>query len=118
MFLDPDEVMKAADGHCVFKETTCWPLYILLQQPYSLSTEDEQLGFTNVLLLTPAPNHKGFGGIMPLLLTFIIFLTISISSARRLVSSSLLGSAREASTRYRAENRTWACLTANRRTTN
>jgi hypothetical protein len=59
MFLDPDEVMLAVDGHCDYTETTCWPLYTLLQQPYSLITEDKQLGFSNILLLTPAPNFKG-----------------------------------------------------------
>jgi hypothetical protein len=59
MFLDPDEVMVAVDGHCHYKETTCWPLYTLLQHPYSLIPEDEQLGFSNILFLTPASNFKG-----------------------------------------------------------
>jgi hypothetical protein len=45
MFLDPDEVMVAVDGHCVYKETTCWSLYTLLQQHYSL-----------LIIETPAPN--------------------------------------------------------------
>jgi hypothetical protein len=50
MFLDPDEVMEAANGHCEYKETTCISLYTLLQQPYSLITEDNQLGFFILLL--------------------------------------------------------------------
>jgi hypothetical protein len=70
MFLELGEVMEAADGLCLYKETTCWPLYILLQQPYLLITEDEQLGFSNILFLTPAPNFKG---LVALCRSFLIY---------------------------------------------
>ncbi len=72
-----------------------------------------------------------FGGIMPLVYNFL-FLTFigiaqynheffnhsSFAEARLLVSSSLLPSAKEASMGFGAVNRSRACLTASRRTSN
>jgi hypothetical protein len=69
-----------------------------------------------------------FGGILPLFFIFIIFNIHSynyafnhplpLAEGRHLVFSSLLRSARETSMGCRDENRTRACRTASRRTTN
>ncbi len=122
--------MEAADGHCEYKETTCISLYTLLQQPYSLITEDNQLcAFFILLLRRLLQTIKVWLHYAALFNIYYIFNNLNKfmhsiifnhlpRSARLLVSSSLLGEARKASTRCWAENRTWACLTANRRTTN